>query len=128
MSVSQPDQEASSPLLTDENIELVAAKLQELRLRLLDSTRRNPLINIRFTPASTSFIRVVEKAAGHLALTTFPRGARCGWRPCPLSRTSFRMSRRTNSGMHSSSPGRRMRATSPTSRKSNPTGPRPKKS
>lgn len=61
MSVSQPDQEASSPLLTDENIELVAAKLQELRLRLLDSTRRNPLINIRFTPASTSFIRVVDE-------------------------------------------------------------------
>ncbi len=61
MSVSQPDQEASSPLLTDENIELVAAKLQELRLRLLDSTRRNPLINIRFTPASTSLIRVADE-------------------------------------------------------------------
>ncbi|HPG22891.1 MAG TPA: DUF4011 domain-containing protein, partial [Amaricoccus sp.] len=61
MSPSQNDQESSSPLLTDENIELVAAKLQELRLRLLDSTRRNPLINIRFTPASTSFIRVVDE-------------------------------------------------------------------
>ena len=61
MRVSQDDQEASSPLLTDENIELVAAKLQELRLRLLDSTRRNPLINIRFTPKSTSFIRVVDE-------------------------------------------------------------------
>lgn len=61
MSRSQHDQEASNYLLTDENIELVSAKLQELRLRLLDSTRRNPLINIRFTPASTSFIRVVDE-------------------------------------------------------------------
>ncbi|MDQ7777373.1 MAG: DUF4011 domain-containing protein [Paracoccus aminovorans] len=61
MRVLHHDQEASSPLLTDENIELVAAKLQELRLRLLDSTRRNPLINIRFTPTSTSFIRVVDE-------------------------------------------------------------------
>ncbi len=48
-------------LISPENIELVSAKLQELRLRLLDSTRRNPLINIRFSPASTSFIRVVDE-------------------------------------------------------------------
>jgi hypothetical protein len=61
MSLSQHEKQASSRLLTDENIELVSAKLQELRLRLLDSTRRNPLINIRFTPASTSFIRVVDE-------------------------------------------------------------------
>ncbi|WP_417682760.1 DUF4011 domain-containing protein [Roseibium sp.] len=61
MSPSQEDHQASSSLLTDENIELVSAKLQELRLRLLDSTRRNPLINIRFSPASTSFIRVVDE-------------------------------------------------------------------
>ena len=61
MSPSQHEQELLSPLLTDENIELVAAKLNELRLRLLDSTRRNPLINIRFTSASTSFIRVVDE-------------------------------------------------------------------
>ena len=58
---SQHDRDSFSPLLTDENIELVAAKLQELRLRLLDSTRRNPLINIRFTPTSTSVVRVVDE-------------------------------------------------------------------
>ncbi len=51
----------TNEILSPENIELVAAKLQELRRRLLDSTRRNPLINIRFTPASTSFIRVVDE-------------------------------------------------------------------
>lgn len=61
MSPSQYDKDSVSPLLTDENIELVTAKLQELRRRLLDSSRRNPLINIRFTPASTSFIRVVDE-------------------------------------------------------------------
>lgn len=61
MSLSKHDQGSFSSLLTDENIELVAAKLQQLRLRLLDSTRRNPLINIRFTPASTSVIRVVDE-------------------------------------------------------------------
>ncbi|MCC5974183.1 MAG: DUF4011 domain-containing protein [Rubellimicrobium sp.] len=61
MSLSHHYKEASSSLLTEDNIELVAAKLQELRLRLLDSSRRNPLINIRFTPASTSFIRVVDE-------------------------------------------------------------------
>lgn len=61
MNPSKHDQGSFSSLLTDENIELVAAKLQELRLRLLDSTRRNPLINMRFTPASTSFIRVVDE-------------------------------------------------------------------
>ena len=42
-------------------INLVSDKLQELRKRLLDSTRRNPLIHIKFRPTSTSAIRTVDE-------------------------------------------------------------------
>ncbi|MXX90812.1 MAG: DUF4011 domain-containing protein [Boseongicola sp. SB0677_bin_26] len=42
-------------------IKLVSDKLQELRKRLLDSTRRNPLIHIKFRPTSTSAIRTVDE-------------------------------------------------------------------
>ena len=59
MSHLQHAQNTSNANLTDYNIELVAAKLKELRL--LGSTRQNPPINIRSTPASTSFIRIVNE-------------------------------------------------------------------
>lgn len=42
-------------------LKLVSDKLQELRKRLLDSTRRNPLIHINFRPTSTSAIRTVDE-------------------------------------------------------------------
>ena len=40
---------------------LVNGKLLELRKRLLDSTRRNPLINVPFRPNSSTLIRVVDE-------------------------------------------------------------------
>jgi hypothetical protein len=40
---------------------LVGSRLQELRKRLLDSSRRNPLINVRFSTTSTSILRVVDE-------------------------------------------------------------------
>ncbi|MZR29618.1 DUF4011 domain-containing protein [Sneathiella litorea] len=39
----------------------VSEKLVELRKRLLDSTRRNPLIHARFRPTSTSNLRVIDE-------------------------------------------------------------------
>lgn len=44
-----------------EIIELVAERLRELRKRLLDSTRRNPLVNIPFKANSTNVLRVVDE-------------------------------------------------------------------
>ena len=44
-----------------EIVELVAERLQELRKRLLDSSRRNPLVNIPFRANSTSVLRVVDE-------------------------------------------------------------------
>ena len=41
--------------------EFVSEKLGELRKRLLDLSRRNPLINIQFRPTSTSILRVVDE-------------------------------------------------------------------
>ena len=40
---------------------LVNGKLLELRKRLLDSTRRNPLINVPFRPNSSTLIRIVDE-------------------------------------------------------------------
>ena len=48
-------------LASPEIIDLVSQKLLELRKRLLDSTRRNPLIHIKFRATSTSAIRVVDE-------------------------------------------------------------------
>ena len=48
-------------LANPEIIELVRDKLEELRKRLLDSTRRNPLININFRPNSAAVMRVVDE-------------------------------------------------------------------
>ncbi len=48
-------------LANPEVIELVRDKLEELRKRLLDSTRRNPLININFRPNSAAVMRVVDE-------------------------------------------------------------------
>lgn len=54
----------SSPEITS----LVAERLQQLRKRLLDSTRRNPLVNIPFRPNSTSVLRVVDELPDVLRL------------------------------------------------------------
>ena len=48
-------------LASPEIHELVGAKIDVLRKRLLDSSRRNPLINIRFRSNSTSILRVVDE-------------------------------------------------------------------
>ncbi|WP_306259536.1 DUF4011 domain-containing protein [Pararhizobium sp. IMCC21322] len=56
-----------NPSDTDSNladpsiIELVAERLQELRKRLLDASRRNPLVSIPFRPNSTNILRVVDE-------------------------------------------------------------------
>ncbi len=54
-------------LASPEIIDLVSQKLLELRKRLLDLTRRNPLIHIRFRATSTSAIRVVDELPDALA-------------------------------------------------------------
>ena len=41
--------------------ELVGQKINELRKRLLDGTRRNPLINVPLRANSTTIIRVVDE-------------------------------------------------------------------
>ena len=41
--------------------ELIRAKIENLRPRLLDLSRRNPLISTRFSPRSNSHIRVVDE-------------------------------------------------------------------
>jgi hypothetical protein len=48
-------------LASPEIIELVANRLQELRKRLLDSSRRNPLVSIPFRANSTNVVRVVDE-------------------------------------------------------------------
>lgn len=55
------DEEDRSRLLSEENIELVSGKLEQLRKRLLDFSRRNPLVDIKFRPNSTSVLRVVDE-------------------------------------------------------------------
>ncbi|MEW2912300.1 DUF4011 domain-containing protein [Leisingera sp. JC11] len=49
------------PLSSPETIQLAADRLEELRKRLLDSSRSNPLINIKFKPNSTNVLRVVDE-------------------------------------------------------------------
>ena len=53
--------EGKVDLASPEIIDLVSQKLLELRKRLLDFTRRNPLIHIKFRVTSTSAIRVVDE-------------------------------------------------------------------
>lgn len=53
--------EGKVDLASPEIIDLVSRKLLELRKRLLDFTRRNPLIHIKFRATSTSAIRVVDE-------------------------------------------------------------------
>jgi very-short-patch-repair endonuclease/RecA/RadA recombinase len=55
------DAESKVDLFSPEIIDLVSNKLLELRKRLLDFTRRNPLIHIKFRATSTSAIRVVDE-------------------------------------------------------------------
>lgn len=52
---------SGSNIDSPEIVELVAERLQELRKRLLDSSRRNPLVNIPFRANSTSVLRVVDE-------------------------------------------------------------------
>jgi len=54
-------QESTGDLRSPEIVELVSDKLEELRKKLLDSTRRNPLIHIRFRPTLTSALRIVDE-------------------------------------------------------------------
>ncbi|WP_052248982.1 DUF4011 domain-containing protein [Leisingera sp. ANG-Vp] len=52
---------SDDPLSSPEIIQLAADRLEELRKRLLDSSRSNPLINIKFKPNSTNVLRVVDE-------------------------------------------------------------------
>ena len=47
--------------VNEEIQELIRAKIENLRLRLLDLSRKNPLISTRFSPRSNSHIRVVDE-------------------------------------------------------------------
>lgn len=61
-------------------VSLVKAKIEALRPQLLDLTRRNPLINTRFSARSTSYVRVVHelpdvllnKLSGNTKMTFMP--------------------------------------------------------
>ena len=46
---------------SDDLLALVRARIENLRPKLLDLSRRNPLIATRFSPRSTSHIRVVDE-------------------------------------------------------------------
>jgi len=48
-------------LKSPEIIELISDRLQELRKRLLDASRRNPLVNIPFRANSTNILRIVDE-------------------------------------------------------------------
>ena len=51
-----------TPEVSDKEIQqLVRARIENLRPKLLDLTRRNPLISTRFSPRSNSYIRVVDE-------------------------------------------------------------------
>ncbi len=57
-----PQSSAADKNLADPSIiELVAERLEELRKRLLDGSRRNPLVSIPFRPNSTNILRVVDE-------------------------------------------------------------------
>lgn len=45
----------------DEVVELIRARIKNLRIKLLDLSRRNPLISTRFSARSTSHFRVVDE-------------------------------------------------------------------
>lgn len=61
MTLDRQSTENGNHLDSPEIVELVAERLQELRKRLLDSSRRNPLVNIPFRANSTSVLRVVDE-------------------------------------------------------------------
>ena len=62
MSEDHSVQDAEQDALSHPDVvDLVRDRLEELRKRLLDSSRRNPLININFRPNSLSVMRVVDE-------------------------------------------------------------------
>lgn len=66
MSSAEPGKEL------DEIATLIHARIEKLRPKLLDLTRRNPLLSTKFNPRSTSIVRVVDELPDVLAfhLTT----------------------------------------------------------
>jgi superfamily I DNA and/or RNA helicase len=55
------NEDYSEQLASPEVIELISNQLQELRKRLLDSSRRNPLVNIQLRANSTNVFRIVDE-------------------------------------------------------------------
>ncbi len=51
----------SAPHENPDVVDLVASKVEELRKRLVDGSRRNPLINVPFRAGSASHVRVVDE-------------------------------------------------------------------
>ena len=49
--------------MTDENNyrSIISERIEVLRKKLLDTTRRNPLINNSFSPKTLSFLRIVDE-------------------------------------------------------------------
>ncbi len=82
-------------LANPEVIELVRDKLEELRKRLLDSTRRNPLININFRPNSAAVMRVVDELPDVLR-HNLTSGTAMRLVPLPPSKKNLPMSKAAN--------------------------------
>ena len=47
--------------------ELVRGRVQKLRLKLLDLTKRNPLISVSLSPQSNSVVRAIDELPEKLA-------------------------------------------------------------
>ena len=57
------DREEKGSSMTDENNyrSIISERIEVLRKKLLDTTRRNPLINNSFSPKTLSFLRIVDE-------------------------------------------------------------------
>ena len=47
--------------------ELVRSRVEKLRLKLLDLTKRNPLISVNLSPRSNSVVRAIDELPEKLA-------------------------------------------------------------
>ncbi len=57
------DREEKGSSMTDENNyrSIISERIEVLRKKLLDTTRRNPLINNSFSPKTLTFLRIVDE-------------------------------------------------------------------
>lgn len=55
------DDSAQTHMNDPDFLELISGKIEELRKRLIDGSRRNPLINVPFRANSRTMLRVVDE-------------------------------------------------------------------